>query len=311
MDSNKLLGEFLRARREVTTPVQVGLLHSGPRRTPGLRREEVAMLAGVSTDYYIRLEQGRERRPSGQVLAALARVLRLEDDATDYLYDLAHPWTRPSPRPTRRMEQVSPGLLRLLRSWDHTPAFVMGRWLDVLAANRLAEALYERLTYKDNCMRMFFLSPEAQDFYPDWEHDAASKTAQLRAAVGADPDDPVLPQLVEELSAHSEVFRSMWARHDVGGRIQEIKRFRHHEVGELTLGWEVLAVNGAPGQQLVILAAEPGSPSEHALATLARAHAHDPAPSRIEPSPSPLSGPGGALTRHQDPGEPARRRKAG
>jgi transcriptional regulator with XRE-family HTH domain len=141
MASENLLGDFLRARRQVTTPEEVGVLQAGRRRTPGLRREEVAMLAGVSTDYYIRLEQGRERHPSEQVLAALARVLDLGFDAVAHLHELAHP--RPRQHGTaRRAEQVSPSLLRLLRSWPFTPALIIGRWMDVLATNPLAAALY-------------------------------------------------------------------------------------------------------------------------------------------------------------------------
>jgi transcriptional regulator with XRE-family HTH domain len=288
MDSDKFLGDFFRARREATTLDDVGLKHSGRRRTPGLRREEVAMLAGVSTDYYVRLEQGRERRPSDQVLGALARVLRLDSDATDYLYELTHPLARPY-RQGNRMERVSPGLLRLLKSWDHTPAFVIGRRLDVLATNPLTEALYKGLTHKDNCLRTIFLSPQAKDFYADWEKAARAKTAQLRIAVGANPHDPFLPQLVEELSTHSEHFRRMWARHDVRTRLSEVKRLRHGDVGELSLSWEALTVNGAPGQQLIIMSAEPGSSSEHALTALGRIAAQDAgldSPSRPSP-PSP------------------------
>jgi transcriptional regulator with XRE-family HTH domain len=274
MDGDKLLGEFLRARREVTAPEQVGLLDVGPRRTPGLRREEVAMLAGVSTDYYVRLEQGRERRPSDQVLGALARVLRLDPDATDYLYELARPraWPR---RPVNEREQVSPNLLQLMRSWEHTPAFVIGRRLDVLATNRLTDALYEGLSHKDNCLRTIFLSPQAKDFYTDWEKAASAKTAQLRISVGANPDDPSLYRLIDELSTHSEEFRRMWARHDVQTRGNEVKQLRHRDVGELTLSWETLTVNGAPGQQLVVMAAQPDSPSAHALMALSRAAAHN------------------------------------
>jgi transcriptional regulator with XRE-family HTH domain len=269
MDSSKLLGNFLRARREATTPGQVGLSQSGSRRTPGLRREEVAMLTGVSTDYYIRIEQGRERHPSDQVLAALARALHLDADATNYLYELAHPRARP-PGQINRLDQVSPGVVRLMESWDQTPAFLISRRLDVLAANRLAEALYGALSYLDNCMRMVFLSPEAPDFYADWEKVAHSKTAQLRSALGADAEDPALRRLIEELSAHSPEFRRMWARHDVRSRSDEVKRFHHPEVGELTLNYEVFTVSGAPGQQLIVLAAEPGSSSDHALAELGR-----------------------------------------
>jgi transcriptional regulator with XRE-family HTH domain len=267
MDSDNLLGEFLRARREVTAPRQVGLLNVGPRRTPGLRREEVAMLAEVSTDYYIRLEQGRERHPSARVLGALVRVLDLGPDAAAHLYELAHP--RPWPRETTGgTEQVSPDLLRLMRSWSSTPAFVCDRWMDVLASNALATALFSGLEHGDNLVRAVFLDPAARTFYRDWEKVARSKVAHLRAAAGSDLDDPYLIELVDELSLASEDFRQLWARHDVVGKTHEAKRLCHHEVGDLTLTCELFNVSSAPGQQLNIFQAEPASPSERALALL-------------------------------------------
>jgi transcriptional regulator with XRE-family HTH domain len=247
MDSDNLLGEFLRARREVTTPRQVGLLHSGPRRTPGLRREELAMLAEVSTDYYIRLEQGRERHPSERVLGALVRVLDLGPDAAAHLYELAHPRPRRRAR-TGEPEQVSPDLLRLMRSWPDTPALVFGRWMDVLATNSLAAALYDGLEHRETSAR--------------------AKVAHLRATAGANLDDPYLIGLVDELSRESADFRRLWARHDVIGKTREAKRLRHRDVGDLTLSCEVFNVNSAPGQQLLIFQAEPGSPSERGLALL-------------------------------------------
>jgi transcriptional regulator with XRE-family HTH domain len=269
MDTSKLLGEFLRARRGVTTPEQVGVLSIGLRRTPGLRREEVAMLAGVSTDYYVRLEQGRERRPSNQVLDALARVLRLGPEATNYLYELAHPRARPR-KPASRRERISPELLRLMRSWSSTPAFVIGRWMDMLAKNPLASVLHEGLEYTDNLLRLTFLNPAAHAFYPDWEQVARVRVAHLRGVTGADLDHPALVELVGELSLKSADFRRLWARHDVAGIVQENRRFHHHTVGDLDLTSEVLSVTSAPGQHLAIYHAEPGSPSERALTLLSR-----------------------------------------
>jgi transcriptional regulator with XRE-family HTH domain len=266
MDSEKLFGEFLRARREGTTPAQVGLTHIGPRRTPGLRREEVAMLAGVSTDYYIRLEQGRERHPSERVLNALVRVLGLGPDAATHLYRLAE--LRPRHRTVGQSEYVSPNLLRLMRSWPYTPALVCGRWLDVLAGNPLATALYDGLEYADNLLHLVFLDPAASEFYPDWEHVARCRVAQLRAAAGADLDDPHLNDMVGELSYKSPEFRRMWARHEVASLGGGPRRLRHREVGDLVLTGEVFNVNSSPGQQLLILQAEPGSPSAHSLALL-------------------------------------------
>nr|WP_062335578.1 helix-turn-helix transcriptional regulator [Herbidospora sakaeratensis] len=266
--SNNLLGDFLRARRESTSPAQAGFLHAPSRRTPGLRREEVAMLAGVSNSYYIRLEQGRERNPSAQVLSALARVLRLDPDATEYLYSLAHPWARPQLE-TGVMDQVSPSLLRLVDLSRHAPALVLGRRFEVLAHNPLLEALYEGMTHIDHCVRMIYLSPVAVDFYPDWEKAARAKTAQLRTAVAADPDDPYLRALVAELTVQSAEFRRIWALHEVQARGNEIKELRHPRLGDLSLSWEVLSVSGT-GQKFVTLAAEPGSHSEWALRELAR-----------------------------------------
>ncbi|MET8334483.1 helix-turn-helix transcriptional regulator [Streptosporangium canum] len=270
MDSNNALGEFLRARREATSPARMGLLHSGPRRTPGLRREEVAMFAGVSTDYYIRLEQGRERHPSEQVLGALTRALDLDADATAHLHELAHPGSRR--RATGGAEQVSPDLLRLIRSWPYTPALVINRWMDVLAANPLATALYDGWEYSDNLLRMAFLAPSAREFYHefglDWEQVARSKVAHLRAVAGADLDDPRLTELVDELSFKSADFRRLWARHDVSPLSHATTPLRHHEVGDLLLTCEVFDVSSAPGQQLITIHAEPASPSEQALILL-------------------------------------------
>lgn len=224
------------------------------------------MLAGVSTSYYIRLEQGRERHPSAQVLGALARVLRLEFDAASYLYSLAHPWDRPRIE-TGTVDRVSPSPMRLIDLCPDTPAMVIGRHLNVLATNPVIEALYEGVTHFDNCMRMIYLNRRAADFYPDWEKAARSKTAQLRSAVAADPDNPYLHGLVEELTDHSQEFRTIWARHEVQERGNEVKELRHPTLGDITLSWEVLSVSGT-GQKFVALTAEPGSHSEHALRKL-------------------------------------------
>ncbi|WP_371784367.1 helix-turn-helix transcriptional regulator [Streptosporangium subroseum] len=267
MDGNKLLGEFLRARRQLTRPAQVGLLEIGSRRTPGLRREEVATLAGVSTDYYVRLEQGRERRPSEQVLDALARVLELDPEATAYLHELARPRVREH-RPGDRVDQVSPYVLRLIESWDYALAIVVNRRWDVLARNAMAIAFFGGMEFSDNLIRLAFLNPAAHELYRDWEHDAWSKVAHLRAVTGGDCEDPFLFDLIEELSLGSEDFRRMWARHDVRVRSYESKRFRHREVGDLTLWQETFSINGTYGQQIIIAQAEPGSPSERGMARL-------------------------------------------
>lgn len=280
MDRDNLLGQFLRARRELISPEDVDLPPGTRRRVAGLRREEVAMLAGVSADYYVRLEQGRERHPSAQVVDALARALGLADDAVEHLHQLASPVVRRRRAP--RQERVSPNLLRMMAGWSHTPAVVMGRRLTILAHNALGGALFAGHTYSGDLVRLVFLDPDAREFYPDWDRVAANTVAGLRA--GADVDDPALVEVVGELSLKSESFRRLWARHDVRQKTHETKRFHHRLVGELTLHYESLTVNSAPGQQLVVYQAEPGSPSEQALALLgsltAEAEAERPAATR-------------------------------
>jgi transcriptional regulator with XRE-family HTH domain len=267
VDTTNLLGEFLRARRALVRPQDVGLTFDTRRRVDGLRREEVAMLAGVSNDYYVRLEQGRERSPSAQVVDALARALGLEEDARTHLHRLA----RPVPGRARRAghpERVGPILLQMMEGWLHTPAVVLGRRMTVLAHNALGRALFAGHTHSGDLVRLVFLDRDAREFYPDWERVAAGTVGGLRAAAGTDLDDPELLELVDELSAKSEAFRALWARHDIRQKTHETKRFRHPLVGELTLDYESLTVNSAPGQQLVVYRAAPGSSSEHALALL-------------------------------------------
>ncbi|MGN9907563.1 helix-turn-helix domain-containing protein [Phytohabitans sp. LJ34] len=267
MDREDQLGRFLRARRELVRPEDVDLPTVGLRRVPGLRRDEVAMLAGVSTDYYVRLEQGRERHPSAQVVDALARALHLEEAATAYMHQLARQTPRRR-RPVARREQVSPTLVRMMQAWPHTPALVLGRYLTVLAHNPLGAALFDGHRYSGDLVRLVFLDPGAREFYPDWERAAANTVAGLRAAAGLDHDDPRLIETVGELSLKSEHFRKLWARHDIRQKTHETKRFHHPLVGDLVLSYEALTVNGAPGQQLVVYEAEPGSPSEQALSLL-------------------------------------------
>ncbi|GAB2807299.1 helix-turn-helix transcriptional regulator [Actinoallomurus bryophytorum] len=267
MDSENLLGRFLRARRGLVAPEDLNLPAGARRRVAGLRREEVAMLAGLSTDYYVRLEQGRERSPSVQVIDALARALLLDDDAIAHLHRLARPVPGRSRRTARR-ERVGPGLLRMMGDWDRTPAVILGRRMTVLAHNTLGEALFAGHTYSGDLVRLVFLDPDAREFYPEWDRVAVNTVAGLRQQAGTDYDDPQLVEVVGELSLKSEAFRRLWARHDIRQKTHETKRFQHPVVGELTLDYESLTVNSAPGQQLVIYQAEPGSPSEHALALL-------------------------------------------
>lgn len=266
MDSDNRLGAFLRARRELVRPEDFGMSGGGQRRVAGLRREEVAMLAGMSADYYVRLEQGRDKHPSEQVVAALARVFALDDEGAAHLRELARPVVRRRRAP-QRPERVSPGLLALMQAWQDTPALVLGRHLDVLAANPLAVAVNVCSVPGINQVRMMFLDPEARNIYPDWAIHAAETVASLRASAG-DLDDPHLTELVGELSLKSDDFRRLWARHDIKGKTAGLKRFVNPMVGELRLSYETFSVNGAPGQLLIAYHAEPGSESERALALL-------------------------------------------
>ncbi|MEV0614020.1 helix-turn-helix transcriptional regulator [Nonomuraea sp. NPDC050404] len=268
METDNLLGQFLRARRELIQPEDLGMPAGARRRVAGLRREEVAALAGVSSDYYVRLEQGRERHPSDQVVDALARALALEEDATAHLHRLARPAPSARRRPAARREQVSDGLVRMMAAWPHTPALVLGRCLNVLAANTLGRALFDGHTYSDDLVRLVFLDPDAREFYPDWDAAALNTVAGLRAAAGTDYDDPRLIDVVGELTLKSEPFRRLWARHDIRQKTHATKRFHHPLVGGLTLHYETLIVNSAPGQQLVVYQADPGSPSQEALSLL-------------------------------------------
>ncbi|WP_131097449.1 helix-turn-helix transcriptional regulator [Streptomonospora litoralis] len=266
------LGTFLSARRSVLLPEDVGLLTSGRRRVPGLRREEVALLAGVSTDYYMRLEQGRERHPSPQVVDALAHALRLDEDATDHLRRLANT-DASRPRRARRSPRVDPELCRLLERWSGAAAFVLDGALDVLCRNRLATALHSDFSFEDNLARMTFLDPVAHRFYRNWDGTASAVVAELHRAAGITPDDPRLNEVVGELSVKSTGFRALWARHDVRGKTGAAKPLHHSEVGDLDVQYHSFTVNGAPGRQVVVYHAEPESPSEESLALLASLHA--------------------------------------
>src|SRR3954447_7895389 len=274
------IGEYLRARRELVRPQDVELPEIGNRRrVHGLRREEVAMLAGVSTDYYIRLEQGRDQHPSAQVLDALAQALQLDDYATAHLHRLAAPPARRrrrSPRP----EKVSASILRLIASWSHTPAHVHGRYMDVLAANPLATAVAPYHAPGHNLVRAAFLDPRVRDMYEDWEYVTESTVAGLRVLVGPDVDDPRLNELVGELSVRSERFRRLWARHDVRHRSRGTTQIEHPLVGPLELTYEKLQIPDTDGHTLVVYQAASGSASAQGLALLSASAAEDREPSR-------------------------------
>ncbi|WP_380171885.1 helix-turn-helix domain-containing protein [Kineococcus sp. DHX-1] len=259
------LGEFLRARRELIDPTDVGVRVTGVRRTPGLRREEVATLAGISADYYLRLEQGRDRNPSRQVLQAVARVLQLDAAGTDHLLSLATPG---GAGPRRRPRDTVPlGTRQLLEALD-LPAFVEDRTFEVLAANRLATALWPSLHVGQNRLRAVFLDEREGTMVLDPEQARAGMVAAFRASVGAGTDDPRVARLVGELSLASPEFARLWARHDVRDLAGGTARLQHPEVGLLELRREKLAVGGTDGQLLVVHHAERGSASAQALALL-------------------------------------------
>lgn len=260
------LGEHLAARRALIDPVTTGLaLGSGRRRVPGLRREEVAVLAGVSVDYYRRLEQGRERRPSPGVLDALARVLELDEEGRAHLYRLAGAPLVQAEQPRQR---ASEPLRDLLDAWPDQPAFVLGPALDVLTANALATALLTGFEPADNLVHMTFLDAHAAAFFLDLDRAQRSCVASLRRAEGTAPGDPRVAEVVGDLLDASPRFAALWARHDVHAKTTETKRFHHRAVGELTLTSQMFDVRGAPGQELVVWSAPPGSVSAASLAIL-------------------------------------------
>ncbi|WP_069387102.1 helix-turn-helix domain-containing protein [Cellulosimicrobium cellulans] len=276
------LGPFLKARRGRVQPDDVGLPGHGARRVPGLRREEVAMLAGVSVDYYARLEQGRERNPSPSALDAIASALCLDIDQRDHLFRLAGL----APAVLAPVATAPPqSLLELLEAWPHTPALIIDRQLDVLAHNALAGALYSGFDLVDNLARMTFLDPVAADFYTRWDRAAESCVANLRLALGHVDSADAVRRLVVELSAASAAFRHLWARHDVRGKTHDAKAFHHRDVGELVLGYHAFDVKGSPGHQLIVYQAEPGSPSADKLRVLGSLHAPDAATAgRVAPA---------------------------
>ena len=267
--STNALGEFLRARRELVTPQQAGIPDGGVRRVPGLRREEVAMLAGISADYYLRLERGRDRNPSVQVLESIARVLELDDDHFAHLLTLVTEVPRGRKRRPRK-QTPPPGALKLLDSLTQ-PAFIEDRYFDILVSNRAAQALSPGLRPGGNQLRDLFLDPAEQALHPEWENVTECFVANLRQAVGNDIDDPRFIELTGELTLASPRFRQLWARHEVRGQRGTPIQINHPQVGEMTLNRERLAIDGADGLMLVVYHPDAGSSAAEKLALLASA----------------------------------------
>ncbi len=268
------LGRFLRARREGIRPADAGLpAGTGSRRTPGLRREEIAALAGVSIDYYTRLERGRETRPSPAVIDALARALLLDGDEHGYLKSLAAQAARRAPvPPSPPSRTIRPTARLLLESLRPNPAYVVSRTYDILAANpggaRLHPGLLGWPARQRNTIRYTFLHPEARDLWPDWEQKARGCVAQLRAIAGSDPDAPDLAALVGELLVKSPDFGRLWGRYEVRQPGAGNRVIRHPLVGTLRLAHETLGLNRADGQSLIVFMAEPGTPDHDAIVLL-------------------------------------------
>jgi transcriptional regulator with XRE-family HTH domain len=258
------LGDYLRARRDQVRPEDVGLVAGARRRVCGLRREELAMLAGISSDYYLRLEQGRDKHPSAQVLDALARALKLDVKATDYLHQLAAPTASHSDLPG--VDHAADDADELIDQFP-MPAIVASRCQDVLAANPLARALSPGFTPGRNFLRWRLLDPAARALYVDWAEATEIAVSGLREAAGSDPDDPRLRALIDELSRASARFRELWARADVGYRTSII-HMRHPRVGDLYLKSNRFNIPHSGGQHLLTYRAEPGSESAAALRAL-------------------------------------------
>jgi transcriptional regulator with XRE-family HTH domain len=271
VDPKADIQEFLTSRRARLTPEQVGLTAYGARRVPGLRREEVAVLAGVSVPYYTRLERGNIRGVSESVLEALSRALQLDEAERAHLFDLARSSGSPTP-PTRRRrikQRIRPSVQFTLDAMTGAAASVRDERLDVLAENRLWRALYSEMysggVGPANMARFVFLNPKAPDFYADWEGTADEAVAVLHSARGRDPHDRRLAELVGELSTQSDAFRVRWAAHNVRIHSAGVKEFRHPVVGDLSLSYETAELVADPGLTLLAYTAEPGSKSEESL----------------------------------------------
>jgi transcriptional regulator with XRE-family HTH domain len=276
MDNRTEVRDFLTSRRSRLTPEQAGLASHGARRVPGLRRSEVAQLAGISIEYYVRLERGNLTGASEAVLDAVARALQLDDSEQAHLFDLARAASAPStrrrqPRPPTR--ELRPSIQRLLDAIVGLPAFVRNGRLDVLGINSMGRALYslafEQLARPVNLARFVFLDPRAHLLHPNWSDSARTSVAILRTEAGRNPHDKALTDLIGQLSTRSEEFRTLWPAHDVRLHLTGTKHFQHPVVGALNLSFDALELPGEPGLTLTVYSAEPGTPDTDNLTLLA------------------------------------------
>lgn len=258
------LGEFLRAQRARITPGEVGLRTVGTRRVAGLRREEVAVLAGVSADYYARLEQGREQAPSPALMDSICRALQMKPDARDHAFRLA----RLAPTTRATDEEPTHHLRQLLDSFPKAAAYVVNPAFRVIAANGIATALLAPAHHDSQVMQYLFLDPTASTYFVNWDDVARAAVSAMRLAAGFTPPHPEVATLVRRLYARSPAFAEMWDDRTVQGLTSVHKLIRHPEVGDLELWYQTFDVREAPGLQLTVATAEPGSPSEDALALL-------------------------------------------
>jgi transcriptional regulator with XRE-family HTH domain len=287
MDNRAEVREFLMSRRAKVTPVQAGLAPGPNRRVSGLRRTEVALLAGVSVEYYAKLERGAIAGASSSVLDAIAQALQLDDTERAHLFDLARAADgipasgRNRRRPTKQAAS-RPSLHWALEAITDGIAFVRNPRQDLLATNALGRIFYKQVIgdagRTPNLARFQFLDPASREFYPDWDRFAEMCVAVMRAEAGRDPHDRGLQDLVGELSTRSETFRTLWASHDVRTHGTGTKRFHHPDVGEVVLAYEELAITAEPGLVLLVYTAEPGSPSKERLQLLASLGADHSAP---------------------------------
>lgn len=263
------LGEFLRSRRDRLSPAQVGIApFPGVRRVPGLRREELAVAAGLSPDYYSRLEQGRQPRISTGVLDALARALRLDDVEAAHLADLAAPSPRPSRAAAYCRQRADPGLLRLMTALDHLPVLLLGDRFDVLASNALLEAVLAPLAPGSAFAHFLFLNPLARERIVNWEHFASAAVAGLRREAGRHPNDQALTALIDELCTADPDVARWWDDHAVRDYASVAKQIRHPVGGDLSFDIEIVTGPHDPNQRLIVYTCEPGSRTARMLPLL-------------------------------------------